>query len=247
MLLALAICAVESTFSREEGGCQLQQRGPRLMHDGFRRIFFQPLHLVGRGEVVQPRVAVFMIGLPGAGKSRIIYDRYERHLSSRRERTTVVVDLDREMARHPDYDPRNPDRLYLDAAQTAYKWADSRVEERFASSLSDPRMRRVVIDGTGTNLQRQIRRMSLARQQGWFVKALYVRVPAKTAILRAQLRGRGVKPSRIFDYQKKLAAAIEVAIEHADEVEIVDVTFDDVAPPGTLAWEAGAPITTIAG
>ena len=40
---------------------------------------------------------------------------------------------------------------------------------------------------------------------------------------------------------------MQVATEHADEVEIVDVTFDDVAPPGMLAWEAGAPITTIAG
>ena len=218
-MLALAtLCALHSILRpsvlpahlREEGGRQLQQRGPRLFRDRVRRIFFQPLHLVSRGEVVQPRVAIFMIGLPGAGKSRIIYDRYERHLSSRRERTTVVVDLDREMAMHPEYDPRDPDRLYLDAAQTAYKWADSRAEAHFASSLSNPKLRRLVIDGTGTNHQRQIRRMALARQQGWFVKALYVRVPAKTAILRAQLRGRGVKPSRIFDYQKKVGPRLRL-------------------------------------
>ena len=214
-MLALAVCAVESIYRppalpsvlpahlQEEGGRHLQRRGPRLVRDGVRWLFFQPLHLINRGEVVQPRVAVFMIGLPGAGKSKIIYDRYERHLSSR-QRTTVVVDLDREMARHPEYDPRDPDRLYLDMSQRAYKWADSRAEAHFAESLSDPKLRRLVIDGTGTNLQRQIRRMSLARQQGWFVKALYVRVPAKTAILRAQRRGRGVEPQRIFDYQKKV-------------------------------------------
>ena len=244
-MLALAICAVESIFSRpsalpahmrEEGSRQLQPRGPRLVRDGFRRIFFQPLHLVGRGEVVQPRVAVFMIGLPGAGKSRIIYDRYERHLSSRREKTTVVVDLDREMARHPEYDPHDPDRLYLDAAQTAYKWADSRVEDRFASSLSDPRLRRLVIDGTGTNLQRQIRRMSLARQQGWFVKALYVRVPAKTAILRAQLRGRGVKPSRIFDYQKKVASHLPARPCCLPPIDIVPVSEPRARAPPIRSW-----------
>ena len=101
MLALAALCALHSILRpsvlpahlREEGGRQLQQRGPRLVRESVRRIFFQPLHLVSRGEVVQPRVAIFMIGLPGAGKSRIIYDRYERHLSSRRERTTVVVDL----------------------------------------------------------------------------------------------------------------------------------------------------------
>lgn len=218
MLALAALCAPHSILRpsvvpahlREEGGRQLQRRGSRLVRESMQRIFFQPLHLVSRGEVVQPRVAVFMIGLPGAGKSRIIYDRYERHLSSRQERTTVVVDLDREMAMHPEYDPRDPDRLYLDAAQTAYKWADSRAEAHFATSLSDPKLRRLVVDGTGTNLQRQIRRMALARQQGWFVKALYVRVPAKTAILRAQLRGRGVKPSRIFDYQKKVGPRLRL-------------------------------------
>lgn len=187
-------------------------------------------HTVHRGEVVQPRVAVFMIGLPGSGKSRVIEYRYLLDFRTRQRlasNSTIVLDLDAELLKHPDFDPKDPDKLYLAAGQQAYKWADARVEERFLHGLQSPLTRRLVVDGTGTNSERQIRRMRQARDAGFFVKALYVRVPARTAIARAAMRQRGVKPSRILAYQAKMKLAMQVAAEHADEVETVDVTFDD--------------------
>ena len=48
------------------------------------------------------------------------------------------------------------------------------------------------------------------------------------------MRKRGVSPERIHSYQSKLKRAIEVARLHADEVEIIDVTFDDHPTPGTM-------------
>ena len=187
-------------------------------------------HTVHRGEVVQPRVAVFMIGLPGSGKSRVIEYRYLLDFRTRQRlasNSTIVLDLDAELLKHPDFDPKDPDKLYLAAGQQAYKWADARVEERFLHGLQSPLTRRLVVDGTGTNSERQIRRMRQARDAGFFVKALYVRVPARTAIARAAMRQRGVKPTRILAYQAKMKLAMQVAAEHADEVETVDVTFDD--------------------
>mmetsp|Transcript_38151 Transcript_38151/g.123118 ORF Transcript_38151/g.123118 Transcript_38151/m.123118 type:complete len:268 (+) Transcript_38151:43-846(+) len=199
-----------------------------------RRWLYTALHAVARGEVAQPRVAVFMVGLPGAGKSRVIGRRYETFQAKRRNSTTVL-DLDIEIAQHPSFDPADPDRLYLDSSLQAYAWADQRIEARFERALTDVAISRLIVDGTGTNLERQVRRMEQARQAGLFVKALYIRVPCRTAIARAALRRRAVSPVRIMAYHEKMDAAMRVARRHADEVEVIDVTFDDAPQPGTMA------------
>ena len=116
---------------------------------------------------------------------------------------------------------------------------------QFLAGLADPQVKRLVLDGTGTNVERQIRRMRQARNAGFFVKAMYVRVPVRTAIARTAIRKRGVTPSRIQMYQTKMADAMSVAAEHADEVEIVDVTFDDAPLPGTMHGTCVDSITVI--
>ncbi len=139
----------------------------------------------------------------------------------------MVLDLDKELIRHPDYDPSDPDKLYVAADREAYSWADARVEARFCAALADASLSRVVLDGTGTNVERQVRRMNQARRAGWYVKAIQVRVPVKTAIARAAMRKRGVSPKRVEAYQLKMADAMATAAAHADEVETIDVPFDD--------------------
>ena len=71
-------------------------------------------------EQMQRHVAVFMVGLPAAGKSRQITQRY----SGRPRMPIVVVDLDAEMVSHPDYDASDPDSIYR--SKEAYLWADAR-------------------------------------------------------------------------------------------------------------------------
>ena len=211
------------------------------------RLLYKLLHALHKGDTVVDRVAVFMIGLPGSGKSRVIAYRYTLDRAKREPLgTTTVLDLDNEIVRHPQYDPNDPDRLYLDQGQEAYKWADARVEAQFLESLNSAHIKRLVVDGTGTNVERQMRRMAQAREAGFYVKALYVRVPARTAIARAAMRKRGVTPSRVHAYQTKMANAIAVAAEHADEVEIVDVTFDDAPLPGTMQGTEINPIAVVA-
>ena len=135
---------------------------PASQLDGLpRRLAYRALHCFAVGEVMHDKVAVFMVGLPGAGKSRVIDLRYvtDHRNGCRKVNSTCIVDLDREIAEHPQYDPADPDKLYLARGQDAYRWADARVEERFLNGLADPRVRRLVVDGTGTNVERQVRRM----------------------------------------------------------------------------------------
>lgn len=170
-------------------------------------------------ELLQPRACVFMLGLPAAGKSTVIEERYG-HL--RRQGLMTVVDLDQEITAHPWFDPKDPDAVYH--RRGAYTWAEARTEERFTNALQDPSLRRVIVDGTGTKQERQIRRMQAARDAGFFVKVIYVRVPVQEAITRARFRKRNVAQERIEEYQAKMERAFHATRDHADEVEIVDYT-----------------------
>lgn len=184
---------------------------------GIKRLAYVVLHkTVARGEVVYPRVAVFMIGLPGSGKSRVIQSRYQLRRSQ--ANSTQVLDLDAEIEQHPEWDDNDPDRVYLDPSLDAYRWADARVEARFHAAVHDHSVLRLVLDGTGTNLERQVRRMREAAAAGMFVKAIYVRVPCQTAITRASMRRRPVTAERIRYYYSKMSSALTTARRHAHEV-----------------------------
>ena len=134
-----------------------------------------------RTEILHHHAVVFMVGLPAAGKSTVIESRYGR---LRGRRALKVIDLDAEMIAHPKYDPDDPDSVYR--LQEAYKWADGMVESRFQEALCDRSLSRIIVDGTGTNIERQIRRMNEARAAGWFVKVMYVRVPVRSARSQSQ-------------------------------------------------------------
>lgn len=195
--------------------------GLEVMLAGPRRMAFNALHLFSRGELVHPHVVVFMSGVPGSGKTTIINQRYSP--------VSVVLDLDRELAGHPRYDPADPDKLYFEGGTAVYDWADQRVETRFQEALGDRRVRRIVVDGTGTNVARQTRRMQSARDAGWFVKVLYVHIPIETAVRRAAARDRPIAPERVRNYQGKIGDALEQMAHLADEFEIFDAPSHDPA------------------
>eukprot|EP00966_Prymnesium_polylepis_P162695 3760243-Prymnesium_polylepis.2 len=172
-----------------------------------------------------------MAGLPGAGKSTVI----ERRYHPRRSCSTTVLDLDSEMAQHPRFNPADPDALYTETSGRPYRWADEQVEQRFQSALKDGSLTRIVIDGTGTNSERQMRRMREAAQAGWFVKVLYVSIPFDTAVRRAAHRARPVSAHKIGSYQAKITQALGAMADHADEFETFDAPSHD--PPHVLMRE----------
>ena len=181
-----------------------------------RRLLYHMFHSVCRGEIVQPRVVIFMAGLPGAGKSTIVRQRYRPDELPE----TVVVDLDTEISLHRRFDPDDPDGLYLQKSRRAYHWADQKVENRFRAALVNESIRRIVVEGTGANWQRQQRRMQLAQEAGWFVKVLYVRIPVETAIRRAAARPRRpVTAKRVREYHENVIKSLVAVAPFADEIE----------------------------
>jgi len=197
---------------------------------GVQNLLYHTLSRWSRGELAQPHVVVFMAGLPGAGKSTLINKRY----SPQRD-DVALLDLDTEMARHPRFDPEDPDRLYHEKGNHAYNWADRMVEARFQAAIADKSLRRIIIDGTGTNSERQVRRMLEARQAGWFVKVLYVEIPLDTAIRRAAARARPVSAKKICTYHGKITNSLAVVADYADEFEAFDAPSHD--PPHVLMRE----------
>jgi hypothetical protein len=94
--------------------------------------------------------------VPGAGKSYAL-----RELL--RLDPTNILDLDDEIAFHPNFDPAVPSAIYSDAS--AYAWADEVLEARFQRLLLDP-PELWGMDGTGTKVQRTRRRMRAAQEAG---------------------------------------------------------------------------------
>ena len=170
---------------------------------------------------VREHMAVFMAGMPGSGKSKVIDGRYGLARAS-----TLLLDLDAEIIHHPLYDPDDPKSVY--ACAGAYRWADERVEEKFQAALQERCLyRRIVMDGTGTKVERSVQRMDDARAAGWFVKLLHVDVTLETAIARNAKRKRRVPEDVLAQYARRIAASVRVEAAHVDEVEVFDNNADD--------------------
>ena len=205
-----------------------------------------------------------MAGLPGAGKSTLIERRYRPRERSDTALLDLDAEMARWLnyhrtipdsalphprphprpilvrhlcphPRHPRFDPNDPDALYTEPGHQAYRWADERMESRFQAALIDTSFRRVIIDGTGTNAERQARRMQQAREAGWFVKVLYVSIPLDTAIRRAAARTRPVSAQRILSYHHKIIDSLALVVDLADEFETFDAPSHD--PPHVLMRE----------
>eukprot|EP00939_MAST-03C_sp_MAST-3C-sp1_P002415 g2415.t1 len=149
-------------------------------------------------------VMVFTAGAPGSGKTFCLNKIFG--LSN----VSFMLDLDLVMPNHPKFDPKQPHLLYEQKA--AYEWADERIEERFKDLLENHEKyghKLVCFDGTGTHVGRQIRRMRMAKDAGFWIANLFVKVCLETAIRRNQLRSRKVPEDVLLDYVNKLDDAVQ--------------------------------------
>ena len=199
------------------------------------------------------REAVFLAGLPGSGKTRIIEARFGllRESGMSREPGTTILDLDREMVDHPEFLPDAPHLVY--DVEGAYEWADNRVESRFHECVRDASISRIVLDGTGTKVPRRTQRMLDAKRHGLWVTlrvsraieptigrlsltarvnaavcdAVYVRVKPETALRRNARRDRVVPVETMLHYARQLEAAVELERPFADTVTVIDNDVDE--------------------
>jgi len=147
--------------------------------------------------------AVLTMGLPGAGKSTVIarmgFD------------SMLLIDPDKVKESHPNYDPKNPAALHV--------WSKQVTEAQIAEAIANGND--MVIDGTGTNVEKMVQRINSLQANGYTVKVVYVSVSVKTAIARNAARERTVPTEIILEKAEAIATAAEIVAHYADEMTIV--------------------------
>ncbi len=147
---------------------------------------------------------IFTMGLPGAGKTTCVVSKYES--------SHIVIDSDRIMSTHPEYDPSRPDALY--------EWASAEAEAMFMRSVGS-RNGRFLVDSTGTNAERMVRQMTAAKSMGFRVCLIYVQCQIATSLRRNASRPRKVPEWVIQQKALDIATSFEIVAPHADDVRVV--------------------------
>lgn len=144
---------------------------------------------------------VFTMGLPASGKSSVIATKYEPNGYS-------VIDPDRFKATHPDYNPKDPD--------TTHAWSMDEAEKAFNNALVTGG--KWVVDGTGVNAERMLRRINDAKAVGYTVTLVYVRVSVDTALVRNAARDRSVPDALIRSKARDIETSFSIVSPHVDSV-----------------------------
>jgi len=152
------------------------------------------------------RKALFTMGLPGAGKSTVASKRYNIN-------ELAVVDPDIFKESHPDYDPKDPGALH--------EWSSKQAEHYFSALLFEG-SEDIMVDGTGTNAEKMIRRINQAKAAGYEVELLYVSVPLRVALERNANRERVVPESILREKALDISTAFEIVAPYADSVVVVN-------------------------
>ena len=150
-------------------------------------------------------IVVFSMGLPAAGKSTWI--------AANLGDTHTVLDPDAVKESHPDYDPATPHELHV--------WSQEIVEAQWQAALTAG-AGLWVMDGTGTNAEKMVRRINEAKAAGYRVELVYVRCTLKTSLQRNAARARVVPPAVVKAKALDISTSHEIVAPHADAVTIID-------------------------
>jgi predicted kinase len=147
---------------------------------------------------------IFTMGLPAAGKSTI----------SRRDYASfTAIDPDAVKESHEDYDPANPAALHA--------WSQEITEKMFAQAIIDA-SGQWIVDGTGTNAEKMVRRMNAAKAAGFRVELLFVTVPLAVSLERNAKRERVVPTHIIKSKALDISTSFEIVAPYADNVRVVN-------------------------
>ncbi len=148
---------------------------------------------------------VFTMGLPAAGKSTWI--------AANLADSHTVIDPDAIKESHPDYDPKNPAALHA--------WSKEISEAMFADALAGGEGLWVV-DGTGTNAEKMVRRIRQAEDAGFATRLVFIRCTLETSLLRNAARVRNVPEQVVREKARDVHTAFALISPHAQTVETVD-------------------------
>ena len=148
---------------------------------------------------------IFSMGLPAAGKS---YTMGKLYGSSH-----TMIDPDAIKEAHPDYDAKNPAALHGYSQEvTERMWMQA-----LASGCGS-----WVLDGTGTNAEKMVRRINQAQAHGFTTKLVYVTCSLSKSLKRNSERERVVPEHIIKSKALDIATSFEIVSKYVDSVEIID-------------------------
>lgn len=148
----------------------------------------------------------FTMGLPAAGKSTYVNNNYALE-------NYTLIDPDLIKESHPDYDPKNPAALH--------GWSQEIVNRLWAECLQAG-TGHYIVDGTGTNSEKMVKRMNEARKAGYEINLVYVTCSLETSLARNAARERNVPEFVVKEKAETIATSFELISPYADNVQIID-------------------------
>jgi len=146
------------------------------------------------------------MGLPASGKSTVIRNCYNF------DNQFKNIDPDQFKESHPDYNPKDPHALHA--------WSQIETEKAFFLYMGQGVD--LIIDGTGTNVEKMYKYVSLLQGQGYFVELIYVTVTLETSLKRNALRNRNVPENIVREKAATISYAFELIAPKVDKVTVID-------------------------
>eukprot|EP00931_Biecheleriopsis_adriatica_P016579 TRINITY_DN12172_c0_g2_i7.p1 TRINITY_DN12172_c0_g2~~TRINITY_DN12172_c0_g2_i7.p1 ORF type:complete len:474 (-),score=50.21 TRINITY_DN12172_c0_g2_i7:139-1560(-) len=163
------------------------------------------------GERRRPR-ALFLMGLPGAGKTTV------KREKMRRDRF-VNVEPDQLKRFHKRYSSD----MGPDTDTEVHRWSVRCAVDAFEEALEDPRRENVILDCAGSNSEWLADRVQSARRAGYRTELLWVDVPVEVALMRnrdrAYARGQFCPERIIIEKAEVMRSSFEAVRKLTDVAE----------------------------
>lgn len=151
---------------------------------------------------------VFLMGLPASGKSTKGKEVFET--------THQFIDCDEIKKTHPEYNPKEAFKIH--------DWSKMEEEKMWLHALTTNSD--YVLDGTGVNAEKMVRRINQAKVMGFSTKLFYVTCTLETSIRRALKRERQVPIEMIQEKALNIATSFEIVSKYVDAIQVVDNDTD---------------------
>src|ERR1019366_2700376 len=181
--------------------------------------------------------AIFMLGLPGSGKSFYINQLTINHPNYK------VVSADEIRLKHPNYNPADPEAIHEECINKAERMMYALAGEINCIPVD------VIMDGGGINNSYTPRIIQRMRKNGYKIKVVFIDTPVDICVQRNIERvkngERFVKIAAIIDKSYRLRKSVEKLSEICDEFETVKYFTDShifVDMDGTIAEYQQLPV-----
>lgn len=147
---------------------------------------------------------IFTAGLPGAGKSTVIKKSEYANLP--------CVDPDAIKESFEGYDPKHPEVFH----EASKKLARQKQLRFLSDDVS------FIMDGTGTNVEKYLTWFQEARELGYQIEVIYVKVSVATSIKRNANRERVVPTQIIMEKATVIETAMDLLGSVADKYTVIN-------------------------